>query len=367
MWLGCHADDGVQPVMEEGARLNLSRKVGICLGFTCLVLVLVAAVPKVRDGWPGGLSWLAHLATGQSKEPPAQQPTVRLSNILPSWDIQSSSVASSQDARVEAQPTVASRGVMAASRPDGLNGVPTDKIIVMSEATRQRIGEIFTHGQSLGRNPGAMSKVGDSTMIWPPFLAVFDNPASYKLGAYAYLQATIERYAGSFARNSMAVVKGMHTWTEFDATWADQQQCKPGEGPLPCELRLHNPSVAIIRLGTNDAYQPVEFEAGLRRIIEFCMTNGVIPVLATKPDRLEGAENTINQIIYRLAASYQIPLWDYDLVAGTVPGKGLQEDKLHYLGGGTHDYTSPALSWGADSLQDLTALMMLEAVARQLQ
>ena len=248
----------------------------------------------------------------------------------------------------------------------GINGLALGQIVVLPTSTAQHILQIYAKGQSLGRNPRAFSKIGDSTMVYPPFLAAFDSPASYKLGAYASLQPTIARFAGSFGRESAAVKKGMHTWTEFDPTWVAIDQCRPNESPLDCEFRLNNPSIAIIRLGANDVPEPQVFAQDLTRIVQYCISNGVIPVLGTKPDHQEGAANTINQLTAQIAANNRIPLWNYDLVAGTVPGRGLVSDNVHMRGGGTHDYTSSIAFQEGDSLEDLTALLMLDAINRNL-
>jgi hypothetical protein len=258
---------------------------------------------------------------------------------------------------------VATPTAVVSVRPTGsLNGVPISSIVLMPDAVRENIRSIYERGQALGRNPRAFSKVGDSTMVWPPFLTVFADVRGYALGPYADLQTTISYYAGSFGRESIAVLAGMHTWTEFDATWTKSTQCKAGETPLVCELRVHNPSVAVIRLGTNDALEPAAYEQNMRRIIEYCLANGIIPALGSKPDRVEGPANTINQITLRLAETYKIPFWDYDLIAETVPGKGLQADGMHYIAGGPRDYRSAATYGFADSLEDLTGLMLLDTI-----
>lgn len=250
--------------------------------------------------------------------------------------------------------------------PTALNGVPVEKIIFISESTREHLRDIFAQGQEKGRNARSVSKVGDSTMVYPAFLAVFDEEA-YRLGRYAYLQETIEYHAGSFGRVSAAVKKGMHTWSQFDPAWAVPELCLDGEGPLECEVRVANPGVAIIRLGANDTEFPSMFEKNLRGIVAFCLARGIIPILGTKPDRHEGPSNQINQIIRRTAESMKVPLWDYDLIAATVPGRGLEPDGVHMRAGGTRDFASPAAMRAGDSLEDLTALMMLDAVRREVQ
>lgn len=247
-----------------------------------------------------------------------------------------------------------------------VRGVSISRIVILTDKTRQNVRQIYSQGQAIGRNPRAFSKVGDSTMVWPRFLAVFDDQKSYKLGTYAYLNPTIQYYAGSYSRDSVAARKGMHTWTEFDPAWVEQGACLPDEGPLPCELRLNNPSVALIRLGANDTYAPKQFEEQLRRIVEYCIKSGVIPVLGTKPDRQEGTTNTLNKSVQRLAAELNVPLWDYDRVAGTLPGRGLGKDGVHFLAIGTHDYSSLKGFASGDSLEDLTGLLMLDAIKREI-
>lgn len=246
-----------------------------------------------------------------------------------------------------------------------LNGIAIKRLVFFSDAARAHVRDIFAQGQALGRDPRAFSKVGDSTMVYPPFLAVFDRQI-YQLGKYAYLQPTIEQYAGTFGRTSVAVKKGMHTWSEFEPAWSIPELCAPDEGPLACEIRLNNPSIAIIRLGANDTEFPHEFERNLNAIVKYCLERGIIPVLGTKPDRQEGESNLLNNIVRKTASAYSLPLWDYDLIAGTVPGRGLEPDLIHMQGGGTRDFTSPAAMRAGDALEDLTALMVLDALRREL-
>ncbi|MGB8644789.1 MAG: hypothetical protein WCF84_06100 [Anaerolineae bacterium] len=266
-------------------------------------------------------------------------------------------------APTRAAPTLTPRP--AGKPPADLNGIPFNQIIVVSDPARQRIRQIYAQGQAAGRNSRAFARVGDSTMVYPPFLAAFEDPGGYKLGPYDYLQPAIAYFAGSFGHNSPAVKKGMHTWTEFDPTWNNPDLCQPGETPLACEFRLTNPSVVIIRLGANDVPEPASFKVELEKILDFWIGKGVIPIVGTKPDR-QDADNSINNIVRQTAVTYRIPLWDYDAVVGTIPGRGLEADHVHMRGGGSHDYTAPSTLSGGDSVEDLTALMMLEAVRREM-
>jgi hypothetical protein len=328
--------------------------VGLAIAGVVLALVVLPALLA----FPAG-STLALLTTQATRTP--------LPTFTPRRPAEASPAPPTVAPEQHAPITPTTRGGAVMASPTDINGVPIDQIIVLTEATRRNVQQIFARGLALGRNPRAFAKVGDSTMVWPPFLATFADPQAYQLGAYIDLQPTIVYFAGSFARDSVAVKIGMHTWTEFDATWARQGVCRSSEGPLACELRVQNPSVAIIRLGANDALDAPGFETNMRRVVEYCIANGVIPVLGSKPDRVEGPDNTINKIIYRLAASYNVPLWDYDLIAATVPGKGLQADGIHFLADGPHDYTAAAAFRHADSLEDLSALILLDMIRGELQ
>jgi len=216
-------------------------------------------------------------------------------------------------------------------------------------------------GQELGNNPHAFSKIGDCNSEPPFFLVKFDEGA-YDLGPYRYLQPAIDHFAGSFARKSAAVWTGNHAWAVLDPTWANPAMCLAGETPIACEFRVNRPSIVLIRLGTNESSTPDLFETHLRQIIEFSLEHGTIPVLGTKADRLEGSD-AINERIRALADEYEIPLWDFSRAADNIPGRGLRPDGFHM----TYTaplYNTPAALQTGHSVQNLTALMALDAVWR---
>jgi len=249
--------------------------------------------------------------------------------------------------------------------PSSLNELPINQLIVMSPEVVANIRQIYAYGQSLGRNPRAFSKVGDSTIEPPFFMARFDG-GPYNLAEFAYLELVIQYYAGSFARQSAAVKRGMHTWSALDPMWAGAG-CLSGENVIQCEIRQHNPSMMIIRMGSNDAGIPDTTERNLRRIVEICLENGVIPIMGTKADRFEGPGNINNNIIRRVAADYQVPLWDFDLIAQTVPGRGLGSDGVHMTAFYAHDWSLSEAWTRGHAVHNLTALMMLYAVWLQLE
>ena len=233
----------------------------------------------------------------------------------------------------------------------------------MPENVLQNVRQIYANGQALGRNSHAYSRLGDSTIENPHFMARFDE-GPYVLGEYAYLQPVIDYFAGSHARQGVAVRRGFHSWTVTDPLWADKSQCLPNENSVQCEIRLHNPSIMLIRLGSNDSGIPAGFEQNMRLVLDTVIQSGVIPILGTKADRFEGS-NINNDIIRRLANEYHVPLWDFDLVAGTIPGRGLDVDNVHLTTFYAHDYTSPTAFQRGHSMHNLTALMALDAVLRE--
>ncbi|MFN8377997.1 MAG: LysM peptidoglycan-binding domain-containing protein [Anaerolineae bacterium] len=244
-----------------------------------------------------------------------------------------------------------------------INGVTPDQFIIMDDATRAHVREIFALGQQLGRNPRAFSKVGDSTIESPFFMDRFDEPGSYNLADYSWLQPAIDWYRGSFSRNSLAVTVGMHTWSVLDPMWADPYQCLGGEDVLECEVRVHNPSVIIFRLGVNDVGVPGYVEQSMRTIIEYSLENGIIPIIGTKGDQRDGEIN--NEIMRRLAAEYHVPLWDYDVLAATVPGRGLVADGAHMTTFYAHDWSQPLALQTGHGVHTLAGLMMLDAIYRE--
>jgi hypothetical protein len=244
--------------------------------------------------------------------------------------------------------------------PAEVNGLPFHAFIVMDSAVLDHVREIYAKGQTLGRNPAAFSKAGDSTIESPYFLGRFDS-SPYNLGNCRYLQAVLDHFQGSYGRQSMAVRVGQHSWTLLNPAWADKKLCHADETPLACELRQHNPSLVILRLGANDSGVTKLFEKNMRAVVEYLIEQGVIPVLSTKPDQRKGTEQ-VNDILRQIATDYKLPLWDFARVAETLPGHGLGPDGVHLTGFYQHDYTLPQGLQRGHGVQNLTALIVLDTI-----
>ncbi|MBL1196324.1 MAG: hypothetical protein HND51_18425, partial [Chloroflexi bacterium] len=225
----------------------------------------------------------------------------------------------------------------------------------------ERAMDIYLQGLAAGNNQHAFAKVGDcgGTPSW--FLGPFDGDAQYyNLGEYTYLSEMFPFYEGSFERTSVATNPGFNTASVFAPLWADPNVCNADEGPLQCEYRLHNPSVVLIMLGTNDQYKPEEFEASMREIIEFSIAEGILPILGSKADNLEG-DGSINSAIYQLALEYELPYWNFWRAVQGLPNNGLQEDEAHLTWAPNFFDQPRALNAGWPQ-RNLTALQALHAV-----
>lgn len=226
-----------------------------------------------------------------------------------------------------------------------------------------RVKEIYQKGLELGNDPHAFSKIGDcgSTPAW--FLGDFDlGPKYYSLGDYQYLQDVIQVFQGSYERTSLAARSGFNASSVFTPLWADRSQCKANENPLDCEYRVHKPIIALITLGTNDVWHKDSFEPQMRKIIETSIDDGIVPVLATKADNIEG-DGSLNATITSLAAEYKIPLWNFWLAVQPLPDHGLQEDGAHLTWAPNH-FDDPQAMEKAWPVRNLTALQVLDAVWR---
>jgi len=236
---------------------------------------------------------------------------------------------------------------------------------VIPESVSTRVGEIYQKGLALGNNPHSFSKVGDCESSAEWFLGDFDKGADhYSLGQYTDLQAVINHFQGSFNRRSLAAERSFTTASELSPLWANPDLCQSGETPLECEYRIQKPAFAIIMLGTNEALSPIgTYETNMRRILDMTIARGIVPILTTKADNLEG-NGAVNEMIVRLAREYDVPLWNFWAAVQPLPGGGLQEDGAHLTYAGNR-FDDPFAMQKAWPVRNLTALQVLDRVWRE--
>jgi hypothetical protein len=237
----------------------------------------------------------------------------------------------------------------------------------------QRARLIYQLGLLMGNDPHAFSKIGDCQSVTVYFLGHFDKPDLYNLGPYSSLQDTIDWYSGSFSRDSLAVKGGFNAAAILSPLRSEPSQCYANENPVACELRVQRPSVAIISLEEWWTGHPENYEKYMRQIIEYTISQGVVPILATKASNLEG-NHLINQTIANLAREYDVPLWNFWAAVQDLPNHGLaqvdvygQVDLFHL----THSenfyiFGDPSIEPSGWSVRNLTALQALDSVRRGL-
>jgi len=219
-----------------------------------------------------------------------------------------------------------------------------------------RARQIYQAGLAAGTNPNNLSKVGDCQSIKNVLLGMYDKPGGYTLRENGdALKETITQFAGSFNRDGEAVQGGYNAASELTPLMADPQVCEPGETPLECEVRLHNPSIMLISLEVWwNGRSPDVYVKNMRQIIDYAISRGILPILSTKADNVEG-DQSINLATARLAYEYDIPLWNWWRAAQSLPNHGLDPNRPD----GFH--ISQEFAWPERSF---TALLSVDAVWR---
>ncbi len=248
--------------------------------------------------------------------------------------------------------------------PDEWKSLPI--VPTVSEAMK----EVYKRGLAMGRDPHAFAKVGDCQTSTDFYLVDFDHEGRYSLGdEYAYLQDTINHYQGSFSRTSLAMRDGYNVAAILASLRADPKMCEKGENPIQCEFRLHTPSIALISLETNFNNRPADdYGRYMRQIIEYTLEQGVVPILATKGDNLEG-DHSINAEIAKIAMEYDIPLWNFWAALQPLPNQGHStelNDGFH-LSFSRNFFDQPRNMLSGWTWRNLTALQALDAVRKELQ
>jgi hypothetical protein len=231
-----------------------------------------------------------------------------------------------------------------------------------------RAAAIFQRGLSLGRDPRVFSKVGDCQNINTFFLAGYEDPEKYRLGPYAELQATIDWFKGSFGRQSLSVKGGLNVAAALNPLRADPDSCGSAESPLACELRINQPSLAIISFEEAWDGDVQKYETYLRQVIEYAVDQGVVPIVATKADNLEGGDR-INALIARLAWEYDIPLWNFWGAVQPIRYHGLSKDGFHLTqapNDKNYFFDLPDSKWSGWMARNLSALQVLDGARREI-
>ncbi len=186
-------------------------------------------------------------------------------------------------------------------------------------------------------------------------MGIFESYRSPLRPTDTSLLQTVQFYAGSFSRQSLAVRDGLSAPSALTPLWSDRTMCGANENPVQCELRVRKPSIMFVNLGTNwkAGASAAPYEADLRRIVDLLIAHGTLPILSTKADNVEG-DHSLNLATAKVAHDYDIPLWNFWLASNNLPNHGLNpSDNLHLA----------PVAWGPRSY---TGLQVLDALWRVL-
>jgi len=203
---------------------------------------------------------------------------------------------------------------------------------VVPEVT-QTARAIYQQGIAMGNDPHAFSKVGDCQNVKQSFLGFFDYPDQYELmSCIDRMQDTIDHFSGYFDRDGEATKYGFNAAAVLSPLWTDPDVCLPDETPLECELRITRPTFVLISLEfwfegrTSEIY-----ERYMRQIIEYTISQGAVPILATKADNVE-KDHSLNLTTAKLAYEYDLPLWNWWAAAQELSDAGMDKyraDNFH--------------------------------------
>ena len=218
--------------------------------------------------------------------------------------------------------------------------------------------DIYWYGvKELGTNPRYLSRIGDCHSEPGVFMGIYDTDFYSLADEDQYLTSAIEFFRGSFDQESYSVHAGMSAASVLTEIWADSRYCLEGENALECEIRIHNPSIMFVNLGSNwvpGAGTDIYYDY-LSEIIQTLLDHGILPILSSKADNVEG-DNSINEITAQVARDFDLPYFNFWAAAQYIPHNGLDPEK-----DGVH------LSVEAWNWRNYYALQTLYAVGKKLE
>ena len=224
-------------------------------------------------------------------------------------------------------------------------------------AISDNAADIFRYGvEKRGTDPHYVSRVGDCHSEAGVFLGLYDTGMYELADEDRYLTSAISYFSGSFNQISYSVHAGLSASSVLTSIWSDPYVCQPHESALDCEIRVNNPSVMFINLGSNwiQGVSMEVYHGYLTDIVERLISRGILQILSSKADNVEG-DHGINEMTARVAREYDIPYYNFWAVAQSLPNGGIDP-----LRDGIH------LSVEAWDVRSLYALKTLYAICEKL-
>ena len=218
--------------------------------------------------------------------------------------------------------------------------------------------DIYWYGvKELGTNPHVLSRIGDCHSEPGVFMGIYDTTYYSLADEDLYLTSAIDFFKGSFDKISYSVHSGMNAASVLTTIWADPYTCLDGENSLECEIRINNPSIMFVNLGSNwiPGVNTDVYYGYLSEIVQILLDHGILPILSSKADNVEG-DNSINEITAQVARDFDIPFFNFWAVAQYLTNRGLDPEK-----DGIH------LSVEAWNTRNYYALQTLYAVGKKLE
>ena len=239
--------------MFKARPIQIEKSLAICV---LLSLLLSSCAPAVSAAIPTQVSPTVLSPAVQETQPAGIKPTGSLAQS------QSTAIPLGTPTPI---PPAANR-----QKPEDWRDWPV--IPIPSARARQ----IYQQGIAAGTDPTRVSKVGDCQAIQEVLLGRYDKPTGYLLRENPEaLAETIKQFAGSFGRDGEAVQGGFNAASELSPLWSNPDTCEPGETPLECEIRVHNPSIMLISLEVWwDGRSPDVYVKNMRQIIDLAISKG---------------------------------------------------------------------------------------------
>ena len=226
--------------------------------------------------------------------------------------------------------------------------------------------QLFQEGLLAGNDPHRLGKIGDCQNIPLYFLGGLDREGRSTLGENNSLQQTVDWYKGSWNRwppsvhggQNIVAVQIENPIMKFEDNYQDQ--CNKGEAYIDCEIRLWNPSVAVVSFeelwdGKTDVYAKW-YESLIVKLLD----HKIVPILA-----MTAKNEAANQIIADLAVKYQLPVWNLWTPLQSLKNHGIRDDFHLTIWGDIFDFTvvNNRSGW---HVRNITALQAIDAVRTEL-
>ena len=228
--------------------------------------------------------------------------------------------------------------------------------------------QLFAEGLEKGNDPHRFSKIGDCQNIPLYFLGGLDKADRATIAeGDSSLKETVSWYQDSWSRwppsvhggQNIVAVQMENPLMKFKDN--GQEECLKGEAYMECEIRVWQPSLAIVSFeelwdGKTDVYAK-----WYESLIVNLLDHKIVPVLA-----MTATNEKANRIIADLAVKYQLPVWNLWTPLQPLKDHGIRDGFHLTMWGDIFDFTVVNYPSGWH-IRNITALQTLDAIRTLLQ